>query len=94
MFGADADGNVLVGDVSNSAQQGRKVFNVFCISQNSSRQSLLLEAGALMAHIEDLHQFRVVRKHSLIEVGSKCNTVFAKNRNSSLNEFDLLFCKH
>ena len=55
---------------------------------------LLLEAGALMAHIEDLHQFRIVRKHSFVEMRDEGYTVFAKDRNSSLNEFDLFFCKH
>lgn len=67
---------------------------MFGVGKNGTCESLLLMTAGLMHLVKEVLQFGVAGKHALIKVRGERNTVFTKNRNGSLDEFNLTSGQH
>ena len=94
VLGTDADRAVLGGNVFNRGKKNGRVFDVFGVGKNGTCESLLLMTAGLMHLVKEVLQFGVAGKHALIKVRGERNTVFTKNRNGSLDEFNLTSGQH
>ena len=94
MFGTNADGDMLIGNVLHGMDENARVFNILSVGKHGTGKRRLLTAGALMTLIEDLLQFRVALHHAGIKVRRQRNTVFGENGDGGLNQIDLLLGKH
>lgn len=67
----DIEAGVLLRDTLHRRQQRRQVLDVGGIGADGVEQRLTLIAVALIAHIENVFQFRVVGEHAIVKVGGQ-----------------------
>ncbi len=65
----DLETGVFLGDFFHRRQQGGQVIDIAGVGGNGVEQRFSLVAVALVAHIEDLFELRVMRKHTIVEMG-------------------------
>ena len=65
----DLEAGVFLGDLFHRRQQGRQVIDIAGVGGNGVEQRFTLVAVALVAHIEDLFELRVMREHPIVEMG-------------------------
>ena len=63
----DIEAGVLLRDALHRRQQRRRVLDVGGIGADGVEQRLTLIAVALVAHVENVFQFRVVREHAIVK---------------------------
>ncbi|MNP76984.1 hypothetical protein D3C76_1743210 [compost metagenome] len=76
LIGLDIEAGVLLGNAFYRRQQGGQVFQITGVSADSIEQRLALIAVTLVAHIENIFQFRVMSKHAIVEVGGQFGAGF------------------
>ncbi|CAH0308649.1 hypothetical protein SRABI106_03976 [Rahnella aquatilis] len=88
LFRLDGEAGVFLRDAFHCRQQRRQIFNISGISADGIKQRLTLIAVALVAHIEDVFQFGIMRKHTVIKVCGQFRTGRSEQRNSGFNGGD------
>ena len=94
LLGFDLEAGVLLRDFFYRRQQGRQVFNVAGIGGNSVEQRFALIAVTLVAHIENLFELRIMRKHAIVEMGGQFRTRFNQQGNCGFHGSDGLGVEH
>ncbi len=90
----DLEAGVLLGDFLHRRQQGRQVFNIAGVGGNSIEQRFTLVAVALVAHIENLFQLRIMGKHPVVKVGGELRAGLYQQRDRGFNGGDSMSIKH
>ena len=75
-------------------QQHGQVLQIRAIGANGVEQRFTLIAIALVVHIENIFEFRMVRQHAVIEVCGKRRTTGGDGRQGRFNRGDSVCIKH
>ena len=94
LLGLDLEAGVLLGDFFHRRQQGRQVLKIAGIGGNSVEQRLALVAVALIAHIEDFFEFRIMSKHPVVKMGGQFRTGFNQQGDGGFHRSDGLRVEH
>lgn len=68
LIGLNVKASMLLGDTLNRRQQRSQIFNIRRISTDGIEQCFPLIAIALVAHVKNIFELRVMRKHAIVEV--------------------------
>jgi hypothetical protein len=85
---------VFLGDFFHRRQQGRQVIDIAGIGGNGVEQRFALIAVTLVAHVENLFELRVMRKHAIVKMGGQFRTGFHQQGNGGFNRSDGLSVEH
>ena len=94
LLGLDLEAGMLLGDFFHRRQQGRQVLKIAGIGGNSVEQRLALVAVALIAHIEDFFEFRIMSKHPVVKMGGQFRTGFNQQGDGGFHRSDGLRVEH
>ena len=94
LFRFNLEAGVLLGNFLDRGQQGRQVFNIAGVGGNRVEQRFALVAVALIAHIENLFQFRIMGEHPVIKVGGELRAGLDQQGNGGFYGGDGLSIKH
>ncbi|CCK03605.1 hypothetical protein BN129_2290 [Cronobacter sakazakii 701] len=90
----DIKAGVLLGDFLHRRQQGREVFDISGVGADGVEQRFTLIAIALVAHVENLFQLRVVCKHPVIKVRGEFRASLRQQRDGGFHDGDGLTIQH
>lgn len=65
----DLEAGVFLRDFLHCRQQRRQVFNITGVGGNGVKQGFTLIAITLVTHIENVFEFWVMSKHTVVEMG-------------------------
>lgn len=88
------EAGVLLRDFSTAGSNAGKFFDIAGVGRDSIKQGFTLIAVTLVAHIEDFFELRVMRKHTVVEVGGQFRSCFNQQGNGGLYCSDGLCVKH
>ncbi|MNE20710.1 hypothetical protein D3C80_1138440 [compost metagenome] len=84
----DLEAGVFLRDFFDRRQKRRKIIDIAGISRDGVKQGFALIAVALVAHVENLFELRVVREHAIVEMGGEFWSGFNQQGNSGLDRSD------
>ncbi len=85
---------VLLRDALHRRQQRRQVLDVGGVGADGVEQRLTLIAVALVAHVENIFQFRVMREHAIVKVGGQLRPGRSQQGNGGFHGGDGLAIQH
>ncbi len=90
----DLKTGVFLRDFFHGGQQNGQILQIAGVSGNGVKQRFTLVAVALIAHVENLFQLRVVREHTVIKMGGQLRAGRHEQGNGGLHGCDGLSVKH
>jgi hypothetical protein len=85
VFGADTDRDVLVDDAVDHRAERAWVADVGGVREDGGGERLLLRAVGLVAHVEQVAQFRMGGKNVAVERGGDGKAMFAQDGNAGID---------
>ena len=85
VFGSEADRHMLLHNAVDHRSECRRIVDVGGIGKHRGGERLLLAAVGLVAHVEQVRQFRMGFKHVAVEGASNGNAVIAQDRNTGVD---------
>ncbi len=90
----DIQAGMFLRNLFHRRQQRRQILQIRAIGTDGVEQRFTLIAVALVVHVEDVFEFRMLRQHAVIEVGRKLWAAGSDGRQGRFNGSDGVGIKH